>query len=171
MLRTSIPLAALLALASACSGSDTGTIEPARDGGETQAAADAGFVDAGVVERDAGTERDGGPAGSAFSTDIAPILRSYCQTCHSSATRPPRIDLRQDPRATYDRLVDQPARGATLDYIEPGAPEDSYLLLKIQDLHRGVGEGDFMPPPRQRVRVSAAEVETLRAWVADGAPF
>ncbi len=155
----------------ACAGEDPQTIVEPRDGG----VGDAGFVDSGVerdagVPRDGGLERDGGPT-TTFTTDIVPIIQTYCVRCHSATNRPPRMDFRQPAQTTYDRLVNRPAIRAQADYIEPGDPDRSYLLLKIENRHQTISgaDGDFMPPNGQRVRVSAPEVETMRTWVREGA--
>ncbi|MEQ8983374.1 MAG: hypothetical protein RL846_35860 [Deltaproteobacteria bacterium] len=157
----------------ACAGEEPTTIDAPRDGG----ALDAGFVDAGARDagfEDAGVSRDGGRDGgptTSFVTDVAPILDNYCVRCHSSLQRPPRMDFRRPAMETYDRLVDRSAKRAVADYIEPGDPERSYLLLKIENRHLTIprADGDFMPPNRENVRVSAGEVETIRLWIQEGA--
>lgn len=164
-----------LSLALACAGEEPQDIFDPRDGGEE--VADVGFVDAGV-ERDGGTPRDAGPQRDAgpttsFTADVQPIIQAYCVRCHSATNRPPRMDFRQPARNTYDRLVGRPALRAQANYIEPGDPDRSYLLLKIENRHQTITgfDGDFMPPNRERIRVSAPEVETLTTWIREGAVF
>lgn len=56
---------------------------------------------------------------------------------------------------------------AGMDRIEPGAPDDSYLVHKIQGTQADVGgSGVRMPVGGQ---LTQAEIETIRSWIAAGA--
>lgn len=141
--------------------------------------ADGGVDDSGI-QRDAGVAPhidagivDAGPPAPRFETDIAPILEFQCQGCHFVTDLPPRIFVQgDDVRTTFDRLLHGGATRAPLDYVQPGLPEQSYLLLKIEGRHRGAGgAGNHMPPPTARRRVPAEDVEMIRAWIEAGALF
>lgn len=156
----------------ACGGTDSTPTADAGAGADAGVGADSGARPDGGVELDAGAV-DAGPPPPSFEADVAPILEFQCQGCHFVTDNPPQILVTgQETRATYDRLVDRPAGGAPLDYVEPGAPEDSYLLHKIEGTHRDVGgEGNHMPPPQARRRVPPADVAIIRGWIEAGASF
>jgi mono/diheme cytochrome c family protein len=69
---------------------------------------------------------------------------------------------------SYSLLVNHPAtENNTLDRVEPGAPERSYLILKL----RGDPSisGDRMPqdgPPY----LSNEQIDAIAAWIRAGAP-
>jgi mono/diheme cytochrome c family protein len=88
----------------------------------------------------------------AFNADIRPIFQAYCTECHGEAAKPKGgLDLR------LRRLVLQ--GGDSGPAIVSGQPGDSLLLERVRK-----GE---MPPGKKKL--SAAQVETLRRWVAAGA--
>jgi|GEM_PF-907987 len=142
--------------------------------------ADAGPADSGIQPDtgvtsepiDAGTMDAGLPA-PRFETDIAPILEFQCQGCHFVTDLPPRIFVQgEDVRTTFEGLLQSAATRARLDYVQPGLPDQSYLLLKIEGRHLSAGgEGNHMPPPTTRRRVPAEDVELIRAWIEAGAQF
>jgi hypothetical protein len=88
-----------------------------------------------------------------FEKDIRPILRTHCLDCHGSqSVHKGGLDLR------LRRLMVQ--GGESGNAITPGHPDQSYLLDRIKS-----GE---MPPGEQKL--SAAEIATVEAWIAAGAP-
>ncbi len=96
-----------------------------------------------------------------FNRDIRPILADACFRCHGSDAHAREADLRLDHRA--DAVSD---RG---DYkvIAPGKPADSELIARItsqDDLER-------MPPPEARRQLSKQEINLLRRWIEQGAPY
>jgi len=88
-----------------------------------------------------------------FEADIRPILRAHCFDCHGAETeKQGGLDL---------RLVRfQKAGGESGTALVPGNPEGSLIWQKVES-----GE---MPPGD--AKVSASEKETLRKWIAAGAP-
>ncbi len=142
--------------------------------------ADAGLTDSGI-QPDAGVtlepidaaSMDAGPPAPRFETHIAPIFEFQCQGCHFVTDLPPRIFVQGDDiRTTFDGLLQSAATRAPLDYVQPGLPDQSYLLLKIEGRHLSAGgEGNHMPPPAARRRVPAQDVELIRAWIEAGALF
>lgn len=83
-----------------------------------------------------------------FRRDISPILEKDCTSCHHSGTGAPHLDLTSHQRALADKL------------LVPGEPDRSPLYLSVA---RGA-----MPPGK---KLSAAEIDTIRRWIAAGAPW
>jgi hypothetical protein len=80
-----------------------------------------------------------------FSRQVKPILELRCVRCHNSTTAMKHLRLDRRDRAM---LV-----------IVPKRPDDSRLLLAAQS--------GYMPPGGPTL--SAAELQTLRSWIAEGA--
>ena len=56
----------------------------------------------------------------------------------------------------------------TMDRIEPGDPDNSYLVHKIQGTQASVGgTGERMPLGRPAL--TQEQIDIIRAWIADGA--
>lgn len=108
-----------------------------------------------------------------FIQDVWPIVKVSC-SCHVYVPQgmPPGPaaypQLGEDPAAAYLLLVDQPALGIGLDYVEPGDPAASYLFAKVTGKQLDVGgNGETMPPG---VMLGADELATIQAWIEMGAP-
>ncbi len=102
-------------------------------------------------------------ASVSFNTDVRPILSDRCYTCHGpdEATRlsPLRLD-------TEDGAFAVLANGGFA--IVRGNPEASELIRRVEssdDTRR-------MPPPAMgHDPLPPVEIATLRAWIAEGAPW
>ena len=91
--------------------------------------------------------------------DVLPILFTRCVVCHGGREKKGGLDLRTR-RAMLKGGKSGPA-------IVPGKPDASLLVKKIHDRD--------MPPPKLLVDfgirpVEAGEFETIRGWIAAGAP-
>lgn len=107
------------------------------------------------------------PAAVSFERDITPLFAQKCAACHLRAGSDAGLIL--EPRLAYLMIVDVLSTQSTLKRVAPGAPERSYLLLKMQNLHRAVGgTGTKMPPGW--FTATPAEIALVRAWIAAGAP-
>jgi hypothetical protein len=80
-----------------------------------------------------------------FVREVKPILELRCVRCHDSVTSMKHLRLDRKDRAM---LV-----------IVPKKPEDSRLFLAARS--------EYMPPGGPKL--SAAELEILRRWIAEGA--
>ena len=105
--------------------------------------------------------------GVTFKQSIVPVLKSKCAACHLTGQEAGRLALHPD--AAHASLVGAKSNEADLLLVKPGAPDQSYLLMKLQGTHlqRG-GQGARMPfgaPP-----LDAETIAKVREWIAAGAP-
>ena len=87
--------------------------------------------------------------------------------CHDATL--PAEDLALTAAESYGALVGQASSQCpSTKLVEPGAPEASYLVKKLQ----GSGEcfiGSRMPKPPETF--SDAEIQLVRDWIFNGAPL
>lgn len=85
--------------------------------------------------------------------------------CHAGPNPQQGMDL--SAGAAHDNIVNVPSNEQPdLDRVEPGQPDASYLIHKIEG--RATIVGQRMPLGREPL--SQDEIDALRAWIADGAP-
>jgi hypothetical protein len=96
-----------------------------------------------------------------FNRDVRPILSNKCFACHGLDAKKRKADLRLDlaASATADR------KG--LRAVVPGDVAKSALWERIN----AVDPDDVMPPPETHKTLSAAEKDTLKRWIEQGAKF
>lgn len=101
-----------------------------------------------------------------FATDVMGVFNAHCNNCHTAGGAPAQLNL--DPGSAYANTVDVPATELnSMDRIEPGDPDGSYLINKLQNTHVSVGgSGSFMPPSGT---LPQAEIDLMRTWVTEGA--
>ncbi len=88
----------------------------------------------------------------AFNADVRPIFKTYCTECHGEAEKPKGgLDLRLKRFAAKG--------GKSGPALVEGKPDESLLLERVKS-----GE---MPPGKKKL--SAAETDTLKRWIAAGA--
>lgn len=113
-----------------------------------------------------------------FVADVAPMLKTGCafQSCHgggSGGFNLPDVD----PAVMYAQIVGQASRTLTdMPLVDPGKPENSFLMLKLDDAQntvdaRCVGGRCGGPMPEGAGLWPEEKRETLRAWIAAGAPY
>ena len=96
-----------------------------------------------------------------FDRDIRPLLADACFACHGPDAAVRKADLRLDQResALHSEVSPGP--------VTPGKPEQSELIRRVTS-----ADDDLrMPPPDAVRQLSAAEIELLRRWIAEGAPW
>ena len=101
------------------------------------------------------------PAKVEFSRDVRPILSENCFACHGFDKAARKADLRLDTKEG----VLATKEGVTA--VVPGKPEASEVIARIVTSD----EDDLMPPKKSGKHLTAAQKETLRRWIEQGATY
>ena len=97
-----------------------------------------------------------------FNRDIRPILADACFQCHGADEKQRKAGLRLD----VSEIAIKPAEsGATA--IIPGKPAESELIKRLLSSDDSVR----MPPVNSGKKISPAQIELLKRWIADGAEY
>jgi len=97
-----------------------------------------------------------------YAREVQPILAENCFHCHGPDDKDRKAALRLDLR--------EPAlKGgkSELATIVPGQPDKSELILRLLS----TDEEEVMPPPAEKKTLTAAQKDTLRRWIAEGAEY
>lgn len=97
------------------------------------------------------------PEPLSYNRDIRPIISKNCFTCHGPDGAARKADLRLDER---DVAIGSKA-------IVPGDVAASELVSRILT----EDPDDLMPPPESKLSLTAAQKETLKQWIAEGAEY
>ncbi len=92
-----------------------------------------------------------------YNRDVRPILSENCFACHGPDSASRKADLRLDRR---DDAIKAEA-------VVPAEPDKSALVERIFSADRG----QVMPPPKTKKKLTAAQKETLKRWIAAGAEY
>jgi len=97
-----------------------------------------------------------------FNRDIRPILSENCYLCHVPYLKHHGVHLRHDVLEEAVAVRDGAAA------IVPGNPNQSGIIRRILSK-----DPDFMmpPPAAHHPAVPPAQVDTLKRWIAAGAPY
>ncbi len=130
------------------------------------------FVLVGCEDAGTGTEPEEPEGPPTLSDEVQPIFTSSCafNGCHGgSILEPPEKPMSLAAGQTRSNTVNVPSLQApSLDRIEPGRPDDSYLVHKIQGTQGEVGgSGERMPLGLPAL--TQGEIDLIRGWIADGA--
>ena len=139
------------------------------------AAALCGWMAGGCAGSGAGLDMNGQPLSSApnsapgaLTPDFASIQQNVftpiCTRCHAGANAPEGLQL--DAAHSYAMLVNvSSAEVGSLLRVDPGNPDASYLILKLQGSNGIVGQ----QMPLNGPYLSQATIEVIRQWITDGA--
>jgi len=104
-----------------------------------------------------------------LSQHVQPILSANCALsgCHAGAS--PAMGQNLSSGQTFSNTVNV-ASGElpTMDRVEPGDPDQSYLVHKIQGTQASVG-GSGSRMPLGGSPLSQDQIDTIRAWIKTGA--
>ena len=97
-----------------------------------------------------------------YQRDVQPIFAEHCTQCHGADESERKAGLRLDQR---ESAIKEGEAGVAA--IVPGKPDESELIRRVTSK----AADEVMPPPKHLKPVSAKQVETLRQWIQDGAPY
>jgi hypothetical protein len=100
-------------------------------------------------------------AAVSFNRDIRPIMSDTCFRCHGPDKSSRMAGMRLDIR---DEALKPKRPGVTP--IVPGDPEHSAIIQRIF-----ATDARIMPPPFAHKELTAAQKDTIRRWVAEGAKY
>ena len=96
-----------------------------------------------------------------FRREVLPILSDACFACHGPDENKREAKLRLDTKEGLFRTLDD------VTVVKPGSVKDSELILRITS----TDEDEVMPPKKGPRQLKPAEIETLKLWVEQGAPW
>ncbi len=96
-----------------------------------------------------------------YNRDIRPILTENCFSCHGADSASRKAGLRLDSfeEATAQRADSVPA-------IIPGNPKESELIRRVF-----ADDDDLMPPTDSHKKLTRAQKDLLKQWIAAGAEY
>jgi mono/diheme cytochrome c family protein len=100
-----------------------------------------------------------------LSSDVQPIFNSTCVICHQGAGQ---AGLTLEPGKTYINLVGVKSTESPLMRVQAGAPDQSYLMNKLQGTQVQAG-GQGAQMPLNGTPLSSAQIELVRQWISQGA--
>ncbi|MBX3415666.1 MAG: PSD1 domain-containing protein [Pirellulales bacterium] len=96
-----------------------------------------------------------------FNRDIRPILSDNCYFCHGPDKNKREADLRLDQQ---EDLLGESSAGPV---ITPGEPDESELWRRLTS----PDADEHMPPAASAKVLSGAQLDLIRRWIEQGAPW
>lgn len=96
-----------------------------------------------------------------YGREVLPILAANCFSCHGPDEKNRKAGLRLDVEANAK------AKRRSGFAIAPGQPEKSLILTRLISTDPDA----VMPPPSSHKQVTPAQIETIRRWIGEGAPW
>jgi len=96
-----------------------------------------------------------------FNRDVQPILSENCYQCHGPDKAKRKADLRLDIEEEAKAKRDETTA------IVSGHSESSEVYRRLVTPEAD----DLMPPPESKKKLGTAEIETLKRWIDQGAPW
>lgn len=102
-----------------------------------------------------------------YKDDLLPILKRRCGACHITGQEPGNMAL--IPGKAYESLVNQDSvELPTMKRVQPGDPDKSYLIHKLEGTHVEVG-GTGSRMPFHQGPLPKKQLTQFRAWIESGA--
>ncbi len=97
-----------------------------------------------------------------FNRDIRPIFSDNCFSCHGTDAKKREAKLRLDTAEGAYKANDDGEFP-----IKPGdlAKSDAWQRITSDD------KDEIMPPPKSHKKLTAAQKETIKRWIEQGAPY
>jgi mono/diheme cytochrome c family protein len=106
-------------------------------------------------------------SGVSFARDIQSIFNNNCVVCHQGAGQ---AGLTLEPNLSYGKLVGVPSTESASELrVKAGAPDQSYLIAKLQGTQSQAG-GSGAQMPFNGTPLSSAQIGLVQQWISDGAP-
>jgi hypothetical protein len=105
--------------------------------------------------------------GVSWSGRVKPILEANCGGCHAGAEPLGQLNLVDEE--AYTTVLGPSNQQPSLNLIEPGSPEDSYLWLKITGDDSISGQAMPINPIDGTSTLSEGELSDIRTWIENGA--
>jgi hypothetical protein len=113
----------------------------------------------------AGSTASSGPITADLASIEANVFTPICSKCHIGASAPEGLQL--DAAHAYDFLVGVPSNeDPSLQRVNPGNPDASYMVLKIEGAP-GIEGGQM---PLGETPLPQATIDAIRQWITNGAP-
>ena len=114
----------------------------------------------------------GAPAGRAvdFEKEILPIFKERCFDCHSKEHADPKTGKMKKPKGKFrmDSAVLLTKGGEEGKNVVAGKPEESTVYTSTTLPGSDV---KAMPPDGKGERLTKAQQDLIKAWIAEGAKF
>src|SRR5215212_4767838 len=110
----------------------------------------------------ASKEKPGAAKPIDFNRDIRPILSDNCFACHGPDDKRRKAKLRLDTKEDAFK----PAKSGD-HAIVPKDLKNSQLVARITSKD----EEELMPPPKSGKKLTAAQIDLLKRWIQEGAPW
>ncbi|HEX5747134.1 MAG TPA: hypothetical protein VFZ09_12900 [Archangium sp.] len=105
-------------------------------------------------------------SGDTWSARVLPILQSNCGGCHGGENPQGGLNLLGTSREVYQRLVLKPSvQKPTMNLIQPGSLDKSYLVLKLTGDGSIVGSRMPINPLNGNSPLPEAERQSIENWV------
>ena len=101
---------------------------------------------------------------ASFKQDVLPIVKRHCLMCHLPGAESGGLSLHPDAWAS---VVGIASHESSLKLVEPGAPDRSYLYLKLVNAQESAGGGGLQMPPAQPL--ADGQLAVIRRWIEQGA--
>ncbi len=96
-----------------------------------------------------------------FNRDIRPLLSDNCFSCHGPDDEAREADLRLDLREGLFGTAESPGP------VQPGGVDQSELIRRISS----DDPDERMPPPSSIKNLESPQIDLLKRWVSQGAPW
>jgi hypothetical protein len=96
-----------------------------------------------------------------FVMKVLPVLQAKCFSCHGNDPKDisGRLDLRSRAGVLRGGDSGQPV-------VVAGKPDESWLYIAVTREN-----ADLVMPPKENDKLQPTEVEAIRRWITDGAPW
>ena len=100
--------------------------------------------------------------GPDFAREVRPILSDNCFACHGPDEKGLKAKLRLDRAES----ATHPAKSGAIAVV-PGDTGKSELMKRVLN----TDPDEIMPPPKTKKKLTAAQIDILRRWIASGARY